>query len=129
MIVQDPWKHVLMIQRKGAHQAGTWSVPGGWIDYGETAEDAALRELDEEVGCQGESPELVQVVTNRFDPPHDTCVTVFYKVRYSETTAHPSIMEPDKVEAVAWVSPDDLIHLELFLPFSTLLNDHAWVLT
>jgi 8-oxo-dGTP diphosphatase len=41
---------VLLIRRGNAPMAGRWSVPGGRIEQGETAEEAALRELGEETG-------------------------------------------------------------------------------
>ncbi|ORA34272.1 hypothetical protein BST13_17775 [Mycobacterium aquaticum] len=45
--------HVLMIKRapRGLN-SGQWALPGGRIDPGETATEAALRELYEEVGLQ-----------------------------------------------------------------------------
>lgn len=43
---------VLLIRRGNAPMAGRWSVPGGRIEPGETAEEAALRELGEETGVE-----------------------------------------------------------------------------
>jgi 8-oxo-dGTP pyrophosphatase MutT (NUDIX family) len=45
---------LLLTKRAGAlrNHAGQWALPGGRIDAGETPEEAALRELHEEVGLQ-----------------------------------------------------------------------------
>ena len=41
---------VLLAKRKNAPDAGLWGFPGGHVDWGETALDAAARELREETG-------------------------------------------------------------------------------
>ncbi len=47
---------LVLTRRSGGlrHHAGQWALPGGRVDAGETVEQAALRELEEEVGlCLG----------------------------------------------------------------------------
>ncbi|OHB82687.1 MAG: NUDIX hydrolase [Planctomycetes bacterium RBG_16_64_12] len=43
---------VLLIQRKHDPYAGHWALPGGFVDVGETPEEAARRELEEETGLK-----------------------------------------------------------------------------
>ena len=52
---------VLLVKRARAPFAGLWSLPGGDIEWGETAEAAALRELGEETGIEAELIGLVDV--------------------------------------------------------------------
>lgn len=44
-----------------------WSVPGGAIERGELSQDAALRELMEEIGVAGRIAGLIAVIENQFD--------------------------------------------------------------
>lgn len=53
---------VLLIRRGAPPLRGRWSLPGGRIEWGERAADAALRELREETGCEAELVGLVDVV-------------------------------------------------------------------
>ena len=46
-------KDVLMIRRKGHPFLGCWALPGGFVEQGESAEEAALRELMEETSVTG----------------------------------------------------------------------------
>jgi 8-oxo-dGTP diphosphatase len=53
---------VLLIKRGKPPFAGEWSIPGGKIEYGETAAEAALRELAEETGVSASIAGLIDVI-------------------------------------------------------------------
>jgi 8-oxo-dGTP diphosphatase len=51
-VVVDPRGRVLLIRRAREPAAGTWTVPGGRVENGESLEAAVLRELNEETGLE-----------------------------------------------------------------------------
>lgn len=54
-------KNVLMIKRAKAPGAGSWSIPGGKVGFGEGLIEAAHRELFEETGLTGKNIGLIEV--------------------------------------------------------------------
>lgn len=56
--------HVFLGRRINAHGPFQWQMPQGGIDRGETPEDAALREMEEEIGV---SPKLVTLLEESAD--------------------------------------------------------------
>src|SRR5437763_564947 len=97
---------VLLIQHS-AHKG--WGFPKGWIEPGETPEEAALREVQEESGMLGdiigELPATQYFYTNR-ERPRVAKTGTWFLMRYvgegSQTHAH-------GVSAVEWV-PLESVH-------------------
>ncbi|MEM7765996.1 MAG: NUDIX hydrolase [Pseudomonadota bacterium] len=54
--------NVLLVRRAKPPRQGAWSLPGGHLEWGERAADAALRELSEETGVTARLLGLVDVV-------------------------------------------------------------------
>ena len=76
---------VLLIRRGTPPLAGSWSLPGGRIEWGERAAAAALRELGEETGVEAELLGLVEVADGLFGDgpvPERHYVLVDYAARW-----------------------------------------------
>lgn len=121
-------KELLLIQRKGAHGEGQWSLVGGWVDYGETPEETIARELEEEVDIWMPTSTLVlwDVVSTTLDEPIDTVITILYGTKHWSHGWVPTIKEDDKISDMKWVDAEQLVTLahadELFLPLSNLID-------
>ena len=57
----EEYEVLLITRKKPGPSHGKHAFPGGHIDYNEDPKDAALRELEEECGVKGASPELFTV--------------------------------------------------------------------
>ncbi len=57
-----------------------WALPGGGIDFGETAEDAVKKEVEEEVGLKVTSSKFLQVYTDPARDPKEV-ITLSYVVQ------------------------------------------------
>jgi 8-oxo-dGTP diphosphatase len=67
---------VVLIERKNTPQG--WALPGGFVDYGESLESAAVREAKEETCLDIDLVEQFYSYSDpRRDPRHHTVSTVF----------------------------------------------------
>lgn len=97
---------LLLVQRRGAPEAGSWSFPGGKVDPFEPTETAAARETAEELGI-AVGPLKLLCVVDLIDPEADThWVSPVY--RADRFTGEPRIVEPHKHEALGWFALDAL---------------------
>jgi 8-oxo-dGTP diphosphatase len=109
----------LMFKRRGSHGAGAWSIPGGHLEFGESFEETAVREVKEETGLAIKNIRFGAVTNDYFKEEGKHYVTIWVLsdwLRGKET-----ITEPDKSSDLAWHTFNDLPE-PLFLPWQELLK-------
>jgi len=70
-------RDVLMVKRRYHPRAGAWCLPAGFLEYGETPEHCAVRELREETGIAARLTGLFGVYAG-FDDPRVRAVLIVY---------------------------------------------------
>lgn len=108
----------LMGQRRGAHGAGHWSIPGGHLEFGETFEETATREVLEETGVNITNVRFGAVTNDHFKEEDKHYVTVWMLSDWK--SGKERITEPDKFVEMRWRDFDTLPE-PLFLPWKQLL--------
>ena len=88
VVISDGEK-VVLIQRKNEPFQGMWALPGGFVDFGETVEQAAVREVKEETGLDVELEGLLGVYSDPDRDPrgHTVSVVFFAKKRKGKLKA------------------------------------------
>ncbi len=76
---------IVLIKRKNPPHG--WALPGGFIDYGEKAEEAAIREAREETGLEISITELLGVYSAPDRDPRGHTITVVFVARGYGTPA------------------------------------------
>ncbi len=115
-------ERLLLIRRGHGPAAGTWSVPGGRVEAGETLAEAVLRELTEETALEGVCDGLIGWV-ERMGPDHHYVILDF-GVTILEP-ANPQAGD-DAVEA-EWVPLDEVAHRRLADGLAEFLHEHGIV--
>jgi len=69
---------ILLVKRKKKPFENMWALPGGFVNYGEKTENAAIREMFEETGLKTKINHLVGVYSDPNRDPRGHTVSVVY---------------------------------------------------
>jgi len=106
-IVNDKGQ-VLLGKRKGSHGDGEFSTPGGHLEFGESFEEAAKKEVLEETGLEIGKIELFNVRNTLRYTKSDNKHYVTLSVKTKHLGGEVEVMEPDKHESWDWYEVNDL---------------------
>lgn len=98
--------------------AGEWSLPGGKLDWGETFEEGAIREVKEETGITIKNPKVVSVHNCKNEHAHFMTVGLVAE----EWEGEAKVMEPDEIVEWGWFPINDLPQPRYFPSFYVLEN-------
>ena len=110
---------ILVGKRKGSHGAGTWALPGGHLEGGESFEQCCRREVLEETGLSITNINPVSFTNDVFQDEGLHYVTLFFRAEYD--SGEVIIGEPGECEEWRWVSLDHLPQ-PIFLPLRNVLE-------
>lgn len=114
---------VLLQKRCGAHGSGTWSLPGGHLEFNETIVDGAKREAMEEFGIEIENVKVLGITEDIMLEEQKHYITIFVDSDLANGEA--KIMEPEKTTEMVWVLNAELTsgkYAPLFLPLKNFLQ-------
>jgi 8-oxo-dGTP diphosphatase len=98
--------------------AATWTMPGGKMEFGETFEEAAKREVKEETGIDLEDAEVICVNNERINSAHFVTVGLFSEKFQGESR----VMEPDEITEWQWFELDNLPE-PLYFPSAEVIDN------
>jgi 8-oxo-dGTP diphosphatase len=96
---------VVLIRRRSEPFEGRWALPGGFVEVGETVEEAAYREAAEETGLAVEVARLVGVYSDPERDPRGHNVSVAFLARVlsgdlvaATDASEVAVLDPSSVE-------------------------------
>lgn len=106
VLVSNEKGQILLLRAYISH--GKWTLPGGALNRGETAAQAARRELHEETGITADVNDLTYLATLA-KPEYDIPFTApVYALRVMATALPERLFSPREVQEIAWFDRDAL---------------------
>ena len=112
-------REFILIKRKNDPFKDHWALPGGFVDYGETTEHAAVREAKEETSIDVELIKLFNVYSEPDRDPRGHRVAIFYLANGDLSQAKAD----DDAKDFGIFSFDDLDSLDIAFDHKMILNE------
>jgi 8-oxo-dGTP diphosphatase len=99
--------------------AGTWTMPGGKLHFGETFENGAKREVSEETGIKLNRVKVICISNDMVETAHFVTIGLFSDNFEGEA----SVMEPDEITEWRWFDLDNLPN-PIYFPSAKVLKNY-----
>jgi 8-oxo-dGTP diphosphatase len=120
-VILDPERGVVLIRRGHPPFEGSWALPGGFVEVGETCANACVREAREETGLEVEAVELLGVYSKPDRDPRGHTVSTVYLCR----VLGGSLSSGDDASDARWFA--DLSGVDLAFDHAEVLRDACLV--
>lgn len=114
---------VLLVKRKGVHGVGSWSTPGGHLDFGESPEVCAAREAKEEVDLDVVNIRFRAITNDVLESDGKHYISIW--MDGESLSGEPKISADYEVAELGWFEWASLPK-PLFLPFENLLKRNSY---
>lgn len=109
----------VLIKRKYDPYKGSWALPGGFVEWGETVESAVLREVKEETGLEIDLIKLIGVYSDPKRDPRGHTVTVCYLTRKKRG----ELKADTDASSVQCFKKEEILKLKLAFDHDMILKD------
>jgi 8-oxo-dGTP diphosphatase len=120
-VITDPALGVVLIRRRNEPHAGTWALPGGFVDVGESCADACRREAVEETGLEVATAALLGVYSRPDRDPRGHTASAAYLCRVRGGV----LRGGDDAAEAAWFG--DLTGVQLAFDHAEILADAGFL--
>ncbi|MBL8011404.1 MAG: NUDIX hydrolase [Flavobacteriales bacterium] len=117
-VITDPAGRVLVMERGTEPFPGTWVLPGGYVDPGETVEQACMREVREELGLDVRLTGLIGIYSEPGRDPRGSVVSVAYRAEVVGGT----LTVTAEARAHRWLEPGE--NVPMGFDHARILADH-----
>ena len=104
----------LLIQRGKLPRAGSWSLPGGMQELGETVRETAVREIREETGLEIEVTSLIDVFDTITRDDEGRVRLQYTLVDFTAEWRGGDAIAGSDAAGVTWAHPDDIDRYDLW---------------
>ncbi|MBD3259777.1 NUDIX domain-containing protein [Candidatus Woesearchaeota archaeon] len=106
-IIEDKGKFLLTQRPKGVHNEERWEFPGGKIDFGEDPRYAMEREIEEELGIDIETGDILELSSHVYDETKHI-VLIACHCRYISGK-----IKKKQVRDFRWVRPEEMMDFDI----------------
>jgi 8-oxo-dGTP diphosphatase len=106
-VITDAGGRILLMQRGTEPFRGTWVLPGGIVEPGETVEQACVREVEEEVGLKVRVVRLIGVYSTPGRDPRGA----FVSLAFHATIAGGALRVTEEARAHRWLEAGEELPL------------------
>lgn len=105
---RDGKTEVLLVRAARGMTTGMWNIPGGFVEFKEHPEEAAVREAREELGIECRPRHLIGVYSELFDKPGDA--HHLYGFMYlAEGDTENIRLDPDEIQDCGWYPLEEAV--------------------